>query len=258
MHIFRFALSCIFILALTAICRLPVAHAEEVWDPIEPVNRGVFWFNDKLDVGVLEPVATFYRDNVGQKTRKCIGNFFSNLRYPRYLASDLIQLKFEQAGLHTRRFLLNSTLGMVGFFDIASEIGLEDNYEDVGLALAYWGVPSGPYIVLPLLGPSNLRDTVGTAADTFLDPIGLLEWTGTDSDVAFEVGIGYAVARGIHQRSTLLDAVDAAKESSVDYYLFVQSAYYQYRRGQLYDGSPPDEEEFDDSADAPSDPIEQN
>ena len=215
---------------------------EEISDPIEPVNRGIFWFNDKLDVYVLEPVAQGYSDTVPDGIQRGVHNFFLNLRYPRYLVSDVVQLKFTQAAEHTGRFLLNSTLGIAGLFDVAAEVGLEDHNEDFGIALAYHGVPAGPYLVLPLLGPSNLRDTVGTVVDTFLDPLSLLYYSSLDDAVVLPIDLGLRTIRVIDQRAGLLDAVEAAKESSVDYYLFIQSAYYQHREGVLYDGNPPEEE----------------
>jgi phospholipid-binding lipoprotein MlaA len=226
---------------------------EEIYDPIEPVNRGIFWFNDKVDVYVLEPVAEAYEEVVPEDIQTGIGNFFTNLRYPQYLLSDLVQLKFEQSLVHTGRFVINSTVGLLGFIDVAKHIGLENDKEDFGLALAYHGVPPGPYIVLPFLGPSNLRDTVGTIVDGAVHPFAILGYT-VDEDWVDPVVYGGRAIEVIHQRAGLLDAVEAAKSSSLDYYLFLQAAYYQHRRGLLYDGNPPEEDDpFADDIDPPAD-----
>lgn len=217
--------------------------AQDISDPLEGFNRGIFWFNDKLDVYVMEPVARGYDYITPQPVQKGIGNFFENLRYPKYLVSDLVQFKFAQAAEHTGRFIVNSTIGLVGLVDVAKQIGLEQHEEDFGLALAYYGVPPGPYLVLPLLGPSNVRDGIGRVVDSFLDPIGWVSYTSLDSDSKLAIILGTKSLDFIDQRAGLIEAIETAKESSVDYYLFLQGAYYQHRRGVLYDGNPPEEEE---------------
>lgn len=221
------------------------AQDEEISDPLESFNRGIFWFNDKLDVYVLEPVARRYKDYVPDPVQNGIGNFFENLRYPRYLLSDLVQFKFSQALDHTGRFLINSTVGVLGFVDVAKEFGLPVHEEDFGLALAYHGVGPGPYLVLPILGPSNLRDGFGKIVDSFVDPFAIVAYT-TDADISIPIILGAKTIEVIDTRAGLSEAIETAKESSVDYYLFMQGAYYQYRRGVLYDGNPPDEEFEDD------------
>ena len=215
----------------------------EVSDPIEPVNRGVFWVNNKLDENILEPVAHGYADHVPSPIKKGIGNFFLNLRYPVYLVSDLVQFKFTQAAEHTGRFLLNTTAGLVGFIDVAKDCGLPDHEEDFGIALAYYGVPAGPYLMLPFIGPSNLRDTTGLIIDSFLNPIYWVGRSNLSSDAKFAIAAGATAIKYVDIRAGLIDAIDTAKQSSVDYYLFVQGAYYQHRRGVLYDGNPPDEDD---------------
>jgi phospholipid-binding lipoprotein MlaA len=216
--------------------------AEEIDDPIEPVNRGIFWFNDQLDIYALEPIASGYDYITPEFMRTGFNNFFGNLRYPSYLVSDLVQLKFTQAAEHTGRFLINTTIGLFGLIDIAKHVGLEDHREDFGIALAYHDVPPGPYLVLPLLGPSNLRDGVGSLVDFFLDPFAVLGLSShVDASVKDKVILPLSTIRLINTRANLLEAVEAAKSSSVDYYLFMQSAYYQYREGVLNDGSTPKE-----------------
>ena len=217
------------------------AYAEEPWDPIEPVNRGIFWFNDKFDYYIMEPVAQGYDDVMPGPVKESVTHFFKNLRYPQYLLSDLVQLKFGQAGTHTGRFLINSTLGLAGLFDVATEFGIEEQKEDFGIALAYHGVPSGPYLVIPFIGPSNLRDAVGLGVDTAVHPISMISYTNLSSNQKSAISLSLTGMRVVDLRYGLLDAVDAAKESSLDYYLFVQAAYYQHREGEIYDGKPPED-----------------
>lgn len=222
---------------------------EEIADPLEGYNRAMFWFNDKVDVYLLEPVARAYGYVAPNAVKKGIGNFFSNLRYPQYLVSDLVQFKFEQAGKHTLRFVLNSTAGILGFIDVAKQAGFPADDEDFGLALAYHGVPAGPYFVLPLLGPSTIRDAFGRGIDVCLYP---LTYVGSISSLsnsdATAISLGARVLEVIDTREGLLEAIETAKDSSVDYYLFTQSAYYQIRRSMLHDGATPEEDEFDEDA----------
>jgi len=222
------------------------AHAapEEPYDPIEPVNRAIFEFNDTVDVYVLEPVARAYKNNVPDEVQTGVDNFFLNLRYPSYLVSDIFQGKFDQALDHTGRFLVNSTVGVLGFIDVAKDIGLPDHEEDFGVALAYHGVPAGPYLMLPILGPSNVRDGVGRIVDAFLDPIGWVGYTSLSAGTKVTIAASTLGLKLVHTRAGLLQAVEAAKESSVDYYLFMQGAYYQHRRGLVTDGKD-EEDEFD-------------
>ena len=207
---------------------------EEIRDPLETMNRGIFWFNDKFDVYLGEPVARAYDAALPRPVKKGVSNFFSNIAYPKYLVGDLISLKFGQALRHTGRFLVNTTAGIGGFIDVAKEMGLEHEPQDIGLALAADGVPPGPYIVLPFLGPSTLRDAFGTGSAVFLQP---WFWVSESGDMGYYtrrvlsfslVGLEYT-----DTRARLLEAVKAAKDSSLDYYLFMQSAYYQYRDGLL-------------------------
>ncbi len=219
-------------------------YEDEIYDPFEGLNRGIFWFNDQFDIYLLEPVAQGYDWIMPNRVQTSIGNFFNNLRYPAYLLSDVVQLKFSQVAHHTGRFVLNSVLGIGGLFDVATDMGLEEHEEDFGIALAYHDIPPGPYIVLPLIGPSNVRDALGRAVDTVVSPFFHLgTMFNMDSGDAFAVGLGAKSLDVVDQRANLFDAVEAAKESSLDYYLFMQSAFYQYRRGLLYDGAPPGEEE---------------
>lgn len=220
---------------------LAYGQAEEPYDPIEDFNRGIFWFNNHLDEYMLEPLAQGYRDVLPDEARTGIGNFFLNLRYPSYLVSDICQGKFEQALDHTGRFLINSTIGIAGFIDFAKDMGLPDHDEDFGITLAYHGVPAGPYLMLPILGPSNVRDGVGRIVDAFLDPIGWVRYTNLSSSTQLAIAGGALGLKLIHTRSGLLQAIDTAKESSLDYYGFMQGAYYQHRYGLMTDGAETDQ-----------------
>jgi phospholipid-binding lipoprotein MlaA len=223
------------------------AEVEEPYDPIEPFNRGIFWFNERVDLNVLQPIAEVYDSNVPDPVQKGIGNFFLNLRYPSYLVSDLIQGKLTQALDHTGRFIINSTIGVVGLIDFAKDMGLPDHEEDFAIALASHGVPAGPYLVLPFLGPSNVRDGVGRIVDGFLDPIGWVGYSSLSRGTKLAISTSALAVRIVHTRAGLLQAIDAARESSVDLYLFMQGAYYQHRHGLVTDGadeeSPGDEEQ---------------
>jgi phospholipid-binding lipoprotein MlaA len=223
------------------------APEDEIIDPFESLNRGIFSFNDTLDVHVLEPIARTYEENVPEPIQTGIGNFFANLRYPSYLVSDLIQGKVIQAGEHTGRFLINSTIGLAGLIDVAKDMGLPDHQEDFGIALAFHDVPPGPYLVLPILGPSNFRDGFGLIVDGFLDPIGWVGYSNLSSSTKLAIAASALGVKVVHTRAGLIQAIETGKESAVDYYLFVQGAYYQYRHGLLTDGK--DDDDFGNDSD---------
>jgi phospholipid-binding lipoprotein MlaA len=238
-----FACLCACVMSVSGAARVGFCEAEEPYDPIEPVNRGIFWFNDELDVYVFEPIAQLYKNNMPDVVQTGIGNFFRNLRYPSYLVSDVIQGKFSQAVDHTGRFVVNSTVGIVGLIDVAEDLGLPDHEEDFAIALAYHGVPAGPYLVIPFLGPSNVRDGIGLIVDGFLNPISWIGYTNASNSAKIAVTSTAVGVNFIHTRAGLIQAIEAAKESSVDYYLFLQGAYYQHRQGLLTDGADVDENE---------------
>lgn len=247
--------------SLILVCapRQGFAEVEEPYDPIEPVNRAIFDFNDTVDVYVLEPVARAYRNNLPDAVQTGIGNFFRNLRYPSYLVSDIIQGKFDQVLDHTGRFVVNSTVGLFGFIDVAKDIGLPDHQEDFGIGLAYHGVPHGPYLVVPFIGPSSVRDGFGLIIDGFLDPIGWVGYSSLSAGTKVAIAATTLGIKVVHTRAGLLQAVETAKESSVDYYLFAQGAYYQYRHGLVTDGKEEDEVEGEigSDGDSPTDlPLE--
>lgn len=197
-------------------------------DPLEPMNRGVFWFNERVDRYVLEPVATGWDWVLPDRVQEAVGDFFANLRFPINLVNDLLQGKPRRAAVDTGRFLVNTTLGLAGFFDLAADFGLQRRDEDFGQTLGWWGVGFGPYIVLPLLGPSSPRDIAGMPLDGALAvyPFFVDWWVS-------------ASARGVYLvnwRSTVLDEIAQERRDAFDYYAFVRNAYFQYRQRQVEDG----------------------
>ncbi len=242
---FRYLFLTVLLFASTLL-RFQPALAEEIYDPWENFNRAIFWFNDQLDIYFLEPVARGYAYITPDFVETGVSNFFSNLRYPSFLVSDIVQLKFEQAGVHTGRFLLNSTVGLGGLIDVAKHVGLEPHEEDFGIALGYHGVPHGPYLVLPIFGPSSVRDAIGRGVDAFLDPLYYLGALISPDEAQLAATLGTRFVEAVDTRAGLLEAVELGKKSALDFYLFSQSAYYQHRLGLVYDGEPPEEEEWID------------
>jgi len=212
-------------------------------DPWEGWNRGVQSFNDAVDDAVVAPVARAYRDVVPSFLRTGIGNFFGNLADAWSAVNHLLQGKPEPAATMTMRFALNSSFGLLGVLDIASEAGLEREPEDFGQTLGRWGLGPGPYLVWPLLGPSTVRDSVGLPLDlaaTSPSHVGVAEndlgWTG--------------VLQVVHVRSTLLGASKLLDSIALDRYAFLRDAYLARRRNLVYDGDPPEPAPDDDAAPA--------
>jgi phospholipid-binding lipoprotein MlaA len=203
----------------------------EVYDPLEPINRGMFWFNDKVYLYALKPVARVYR-YVPEDLRVAVKNFFINLQAPIRIVNDGLQGKFAIAGNELTRFLTNSTLGIGGLFDPAREhFDLKLHDEDTGQTLGYYGVGPGPYLVLPLLGPSNLRDGIGGIADTYLD----LAWYfwGKDAGEDNYDYIGARTLNAINEVSLDKDTYENIKKDALDPYLFIRDAHAQLRRNRI-------------------------
>ncbi|MBN8548961.1 MAG: VacJ family lipoprotein [Deltaproteobacteria bacterium] len=243
----------IFALILSAGC---APHGppkpQPVQDPWEGMNRKIFWFNDKADTYFLAPVARGYEYITPKPVENSIRNFFSNLRFPVHFVSELIQFKFSDAAEQAGRFIVNTTIGVVGLFDPATDMGLHGTQDDIGVAFGYHGVPEGPYLVLPFLGPSNVRDAIGRIGNLLLDPLFFASRIGETSDGKDWVLTGLYALDIVDTRASLLEAVKTAKESSLDYYLFAQSAYHQYRQGLIYDGNAPDDEDGLEYSDEPT------
>ncbi len=217
-------------------------------DPWERFNRASFAFNDRLDRAVAKPVAKAYKKVTPRFVRTGISNALSNLNSPTTIVNDLLQGKFGQAGRDTGRFLLNSTLGLGGLFDPATSAGLDQNDEDLGQTLGAWGMQSGPYLMIPFLGPSTVRDTFARFPDQLTYPVNYLE---DDSTRIIIRGVEF-----LDLRAGLLD-LDEQLAKSYDRYAFVRNAWLQRREFKVKDGNVAetdlDSEEFqDDAADVPA------
>lgn len=231
------------------------AAENEIWDPLESVNRGTFWFNDQLDIYFMEPVARGYRYVLPRPVRKGVSNFFTNLRYPINFVNYVLQLNFTAAAEETGRFLVNTTVGVAGLIDVASDIGLEKGYNDFGLTFAHYGIPAGPYIVLPILGPSNLRDFTGKAGDFLVHPTEYPYYiNATTKDFRDWESRSTTVLEGLSRRAQLINAIESAKETSLDYYSFIQATYYQVRHGLLVENNERGAGESADSGEQPAAP----
>jgi phospholipid-binding lipoprotein MlaA len=194
----------------------------EVSDPLETVNRGVFWFNEQADRFVIKPVAKGYDWLLPKPVKRGVSNVFDNLFTPVVAVSDLMQGNVQESAEDVGRFVVNSTVGVVGIFDVATGWGLEKRREDIGQAFGAWGIGSGPYLVLPILGPSSVRDGVGLIGNYFLSPQNYIEDDG--------VRWGVTVLGGIDTRYRLLDASTVLEQAALDRYAFVRSSYAQYRQ----------------------------
>ena len=208
-------------------------------DPLQAYNRVMFAFNERADQYALKPVAKAYRFITPKPVQFVVGNFFSNLGDLWTGFNNLLQGKGKAAASDTARFFVNSTLGFLGFADVATEMGLEKHNEDFGQTLGWWGVPSGPYFVIPLLGPSTIRDAASRPVDTYGQP-----YMWQDGHDALKWSL-WAVDK-VHTRASLLDAEGALNDAALDKYTLMRDGWLARRRNQVYDGDPPDE---DDAAD---------
>lgn len=215
-------------LLLTA-CASTNKNGDGIADPGEKFNRGIFKFNDAVDTAVLEPVAKGYRAGVPKPARVGVRNALRNLKSPQIIANDLLQGNFTAAGDATTRFFANTFFGLAGTIDVAGSEGVAYQDADFGQTMGVWGVKTGPYVVLPLLGPSSARDTVGTAVDIYADPVRLV-LENTDHYVLSYTRTALTV---VDKREALLDVVADLKKNSIDYYAATRSAYTQRRAAQI-------------------------
>jgi phospholipid-binding lipoprotein MlaA len=205
-------------------------------DPLEPLNRKVMQFNDGVDAIVLKPVATVYKEGVPPLVRTGVSNFFGNLGDVWSFVNSALQLKLQNAAENIMRVNVNTFLGLGGILDIASEFNIERHSEDFGQTLGFWGVPAGPYIVLPLLGPSTLRDTVALPIDRKADPVRQVNSIGDRNSLY--------VLRAVDARANLLRIGSLIEDAALDKYSFTRDAYLQRRRASIIenrdsDGSEP-------------------
>ncbi len=207
-------------------------------DPIEPVNRVIYKFNDGLDRAIVKPLAQGYRAALPSFARTSIANVFENINDVLVSVNNLLQGKLTNAVSDAGRVAVNSTLGILGLIDVATNMGLEKHHEDFGQTLGYWGIGDGAFIMIPLLGPSNLRDGIAKVADVQLSPLHFLKNVPVRNSLTG--------TRLISTRANLLDETNLLDEASLDAYAFMRDAYIQRRRSQIYDGNPPDEIDDED------------
>ncbi len=222
------------LLAANAALAQAKAEVEDVNDPLEPINRVIFDFNEVVQDAFLRPITHFYNDTVPLTMRQGIRNFIDNLATPVTLANDILQGEWHRALETFGRALVNSTFGILGLSDLAGELGVERHSEDFGQTLAVYGVEEGFYLVLPILGPSNPRDAVGKlVVDPFFNPIGLY-LDNTDRE---EISFGITGAEGLEEYARVVDDLDQVKKTSVDYYAAIRSLYRQKRKTEIHNGS---------------------
>ena len=205
-------------------------------DPFERYNRTMYSINDTLDRAIIKPAAQGYDAVLPDPIQMGVSNFFSNLNEITVILNDLLQLKFGQAFDDTGRFLLNSTVGMAGIFDVAGHAGHEANDEDFGQTLGVWGVEPGAYVVLPFFGPRTVRDSFGLVADIYTDPVTYVDDAGARNALT--------ALNVVDTRANLLGVKKVLDEAALDEYSYVRDAYLQRRQNLVYDGNPP-EEDFD-------------
>jgi phospholipid-binding lipoprotein MlaA len=220
-------------LVLAGACATPHGDERDPRDPWEGFNRGVYRFNDTFDEYLAKPVATAYRKALHQEIRSRVGNFFANVQDIFIGVNNFLQGKFEDGVNDWARFAFNSTFGLLGIHDVASDWGLEKHNEDFGQTFGRWGAPPGPYLVLPFLSSSTVRDGLGTAVDYYAAPLGEVRPINLRNSLW---GI-YLV----NTRSELLEAGRILEEAALDKYVFQRDAYLQRRRSLIYDGRPPRE-----------------
>jgi phospholipid-binding lipoprotein MlaA len=225
-------------IAMAVLAGCTTIRSPDPRDPWEGLNRATFEFNDGLDRALVKPVAEGYRFVMPEPVRIAVINFFANLKDPWIAVNQLLQGKPRLAVDDLGRFVWNSTFGLLGLIDVASDMGLTKHNEDFGQTLAVWGVDFGPYVVLPILGPSSVRDGLGLIPDAYAYlPWQIPKWADFNHRVTWQWSLtGLDL---VQTRANLLDATDFLEEAALDRYAFVRNAYFQRRRNLIYDGDPP-------------------
>ncbi|WP_212629571.1 VacJ family lipoprotein [Pseudomonas sp. KB-10] len=219
------------LMALVSLSLLPaMGQAASEEDPWEGFNRPIFRFNDTLDTYALKPVAQGYRAVTPQFLEDGVHNVFGNIGDVGNLANNLLQGKLHNAGVDTGRLIFNTTFGILGFFDVAKHMGLQKNNEDFGQTLGVWGLESGPYLVIPFLGPSTVRDAAGRVPDSLLTPYPYMDHVPTRN-----------VTRGVQVVDTRANLLQAERLISGDKYIFIRNAYLQSREYKIKDGQVEDD-----------------
>lgn len=244
----------ISVLAFVACFAAPgIASAQApVSDPWEPLNRDLFAVHESVDQAVLEPLARGYRAATPSPVRTGVRNFLRNLRGPVIFANDVLQGEFSRAGATAVRFGLNTTVGIGGIFDPAASAGVEYHDEDFGQTLAVWGVPAGPYLFVPVFGPSSVRDSAGRMVDMVFDPLSYL-----DGEDAWAARATRGTLTGLSVREQLLETVDDVRANSIDPYATFRASYGLLRASAIENGRTnvqdlPDFEDIPETQDTPS------
>jgi len=212
-----------------------LAEYNEINDPIEPVNRVVFEFNRGLDTLFLRPAATFYKAMMPPPIQDLVHNFLNNLKTPVVLLNDLLQGETDRAGDTFARFAINTTVGVLGFGDPATSMGYARHAEDFGQTLGVWGTGEGPYLVLPVFGPSNPRDLVGKVVDTLTDPV----WHYAQNTDREYIPNQRLAAEAVNFRARNLEDINDLERTSLDYYAAVRNLYRQIRADEIRNGDAP-------------------
>ena len=247
----RLALTLALLSSLTACATKPpasdpmaLAAYEEAGDPLEPMNRALFKVDAGLDQVLVRPIIKTYRFIVPEGGRQHVDLFVNNLHSPITFVNDILQGEITRAGTTLGRFLVNTTVGFLGFFDVGTKLGMEYHSEDFGQTLAVWGIGDGPYVYVPLLGPSTFRDGTGFMVDSFLvDP---LSWYNRgDGSMAWVQWANFGLVY-VDTKDVTMDILDELKKSSLDYYAALRSSYRQIRASEIRNGAPPPMEDFDE------------
>lgn len=237
-------------IALSACSTVPQTQADRMEvsstnDPIEPVNRVIFDVNDFLDRLLIRPLAELYRAMLPPPLRDRVANILKNMNEPVILANNLLQGDFSAAGTTFSRFMVNTTLGAGGIFEVANEYGLYRQTGDFGQTLHVWGLGAGPYLVLPLFGPSNIRDAIGLGVDSVISPWKYVVAYG-DTQTKDTFTIADMSASALSRREANIEGYDALREGSLDFYAQMRSVYRQYRAKQLGEPLASDSPAFED------------
>jgi len=208
---------------------------DEIYDPLEKMNRKIFSFNEFVDINLTRPVAKTYHDYVPNFIRKSLKNFTTNLSSPICAFNSFAQGKFDNGLATSSSFLINSTIGVFGLFDIASSKKIYYEKEDFGQTLGHYGVNTGPYLILPVLGPSNLRDLAGFATDLTIDPLAFnyLELGGSTESIDNNIKLSNSLIYNLNYRENLLDPIDDIRKDSFDVYATFRSVYNQQRQSKI-------------------------
>ncbi|WP_242467369.1 MlaA family lipoprotein [Thiocapsa imhoffii] len=219
-------------------CGSSPSRISEPRDPLEPFNRAVFRFNSDFDKAFLQPIAKGYRAITPAPVERGVTNFFANISDVTSVVNNILQFKMSRAGSDVGRLFINSTVGVFGFVDVATNVGLPSYKEDFGQTLGYWGLDSGAFIMLPFLGPSSVRDAFGDVGDLFTDPLFHLgPLYGFDEE---HVYWGLIALRAVDRRANYLTTTQILEDAALDPYILLRDAYLQRRHYRVHDGNPPD------------------